>query len=152
VCKKHFFNTSFLSVILAAATLSAPGVANAIDLIVNVENVRSKGGSVGCALYTNKTGFPGDLAGADNILYVPAEAGKTASCVFEGLATGKYAVSVTHDRNDNKVTDKNFLGIPKEPWGVSNNIRKMTRPPRFEESSVQLDNEFSEKTISIKIR
>jgi uncharacterized protein (DUF2141 family) len=44
-------------------------------------------------------------------------------------------VTVYHDVNDNGKLDTNWIGIPKEPVGVSNNLRPRLGPPRFSESS-----------------
>jgi acyl-CoA reductase-like NAD-dependent aldehyde dehydrogenase/uncharacterized protein (DUF2141 family) len=46
---------------------------------------------------------------------------------------GRYAVSVYLDLNGNGKLDKNWLGIPKEPVGASDNPGNHMRPPRFEE-------------------
>jgi len=63
----------------------------------------------------------------------PARKG-SVTCVFEGLPPGQYAVSASHDLNGNRKTDTNFIGLPREDWGVSNNVRPAMRPPRFNEA------------------
>jgi uncharacterized protein (DUF2141 family) len=40
---------------------------------------------------------------------------------------GRYTVFVVHDKNGNGKMDRNFLGIPKEPVGLSRN----PNPPKF---------------------
>ncbi len=35
------------------------------------------------------------------------------------VESGEYAVAVIQDLNENEKLDKNFLGIPKEPYGFS---------------------------------
>lgn len=62
-------------------------------------------------------------------------------CEFTDLAAGTYAVSAAHDRNGNGKTDRNFVGIPSEPWAVSNNVRPTLRAPRFAESALTLAND-----------
>jgi uncharacterized protein (DUF2141 family) len=59
---------------------------------------------------------------------------KGVTCNFSDLADGSYAVSVSHDLNGNKKVDTNFLGMPTESWGVSNNARPSLRAPRFDEA------------------
>ncbi len=49
-----------------------------------------------------------------------------------------YAVAVHHDANANGTMDSNFLGMPKEGYGVSNDVRSRFRPPRFSEASVRV--------------
>lgn len=43
---------------------------------------------------------------------------------------GQYAMGIYHDSNDNEKFDKNFLGIPKEHFGASNNPKfGLEKPP-----------------------
>lgn len=95
----------------------------------------SAGGDVGCALFAGPNGFPMDASSATAI-WQPAQSAMT--CRFEGLAPGVYAVAVSHDLNGNRKTDRNFVGMPKEAWGVSNNVRPSLRAPRFEEAAVRI--------------
>lgn len=46
------------------------------------------------------------------------------------VPSGEVAVLVYVDENDNGLIDKNFIGIPKEPLGISNNYRPKG-PPSF---------------------
>lgn len=54
------------------------------------------------------------------------------------LPAGTYAVSVYEDLNGNHKLDHNFLGIPREPVGASNNPKARIGPPRFDECSFQI--------------
>jgi uncharacterized protein (DUF2141 family) len=40
---------------------------------------------------------------------------------FDNLEKGVYCVSLFYDLNNNKKLDKNLIGIPTEPYGLSNN-------------------------------
>lgn len=108
----------------------------AIDLVVNVSGVTSDKGEIGCALFRGASGFPMDSAKATSVR-IQAKAG-TVECKFANLSPGKYAVSVSHDLNANRKTDTNFVGMPKEDWGVSNNVRPRLRAPRFEEAGFEI--------------
>lgn len=50
------------------------------------------------------------------------------------LSAGQYSVRVFHDENDNKKLDTGMFGIPKEDWGMSNNVKAVMGPPDFNES------------------
>jgi len=63
---------------------------------------------------------------------------------------GDYAIAIYHDKNGNKEFDKNFLGIPKERFGMSNNPRFGTRSPKYEESIFTVPE--TGKEILIKLR
>ncbi|MBU1013668.1 MAG: DUF2141 domain-containing protein [Bacteroidetes bacterium] len=42
---------------------------------------------------------------------------------IEGLSPAKYVFKYFHDENDNKEIDINWIGIPKEGFGFSNNAK-----------------------------
>jgi len=65
------------------------------------------------------------------------------------LPPGVYAVSVFHDENMNQKLDKNFVGVPKEGYGDSNNPKKKMGPPSFEETKFQLS--ATEQSTEIKL-
>ena len=71
------------------------------------------------------------------------------TCRFADVSEGSYAASVSHDLNGNKKVDTNFLGIPTEAWGVSNNARPLMRAPRFDEAVFQIKDG---KDLNLEIR
>ena len=52
---------------------------------------------------------------------------------FKGLKNGQYAIRFFHDENGNKELDTNFLGIPKEGFGFSNDAMGNFGPKDFSE-------------------
>jgi uncharacterized protein (DUF2141 family) len=68
---------------------------------------------------------------------------------FRDLPPGKYAAVAFQDFNGNGKLDKNFLGIPKEPYGFSNGARGSTGPPTFTAASFALDSNAA-TTITLK--
>lgn len=125
--------TTTLFTLVALVSVTSP---EAATLNVDVEGISAANGKIGCALFAGAEGFPLEAAVATQ-RWLDA-AGGAVRCVFDGLPAGTYAVAVSHDRNGNRRTDLNFLGIPKEDWGVSNNARPMLRAPTFAEASVTL--------------
>ena len=73
---------------------------------------------------------------------------KKSVVIFKNLPRGEYAVSFVHDENDNKKMDTNFLGIPKEDYGCSNNATGFMGPPKYEDAKFMLE---ENKSINIKI-
>jgi len=69
--------------------------------------------------------------------------------VFNDVNSGEYAVSAFHDENDNHKLDTNFIGIPKEPIGISNDAKGFMGPPKFKDAKFTVD---SDKTIQIEIQ
>jgi uncharacterized protein (DUF2141 family) len=65
--------------------------------------------------------------------------GKTEISVPVELAPGEWAVALTQDTNNNDKLDKNFLGIPTEPFAFSNNVRPHLSAPSFKECEFTVD-------------
>jgi len=72
-----------------------------------------------------------------------------ARFIVTDLDFGRYSISVIHDENNNGELDTNFLGIPSEWVGSSNNVKSMFGPPSFEESAFELS---APKNITLKLR
>ena len=106
-------------------------------LEVRVSGIEGAHGTVGIALWDRGQGFPEDIEYALASTYAAIEDG-TARTVFERLEPGIYAVTVFHDQDDNHRFDKNWLGMPKEAWGVSNDVRPRMRAPRFDEARFEI--------------
>ena len=87
---------------------------------------------VGCALFSSAAGFPleSDKPGVKIVRVAPA--GGAALCVFDNVPPGVYAMAVVHDTNGNGRADTNFLGIPTEGVGVSNNVMPRMSTPTFD--------------------
>ena len=65
------------------------------------------------------------------------------------LPYGEYAVTLFVDFNGNKKIDKNFLGIPKEQYGFSNNVMGRMSPPTFDQAKFAI---AGPTTQNIKLR
>jgi uncharacterized protein (DUF2141 family) len=74
---------------------------------------------------------------------------KKVEITLKGLPYGKYAIAVFHDLNGNGVLDKNLMGIPKEAYGSSNNIRGKFGPPDY--SKIGFDLNVPEVTQQITV-
>jgi uncharacterized protein (DUF2141 family) len=142
------FRPCVFSAMLVAAALAGGG-ARAAELVVKVTGLAEPLGQVGCTLFAVPAGFPMDDTGA-RVMWQPADA-EGVVCRFSNLVEGSYAVSIGHDLNGNKKVDTNFLGMPTEQWGVSNNARPLMRAPRFEEATFKVFADSKEIVIEIKV-
>ncbi len=69
---------------------------------------------------------------------VPAALDEVNFCI-PVAGPGVYAIAVYHDVNGNRKFDKNWIGLPKEPFGVSNNPRVRLGPPKFKEAAFEVN-------------
>ena len=66
------------------------------------------------------------------------------------LPKGEWAVAITQDLNNNDKVDKNFIGIPTEPYAFSNNVRPTLAPPDFNDCKFMVDGPG--KVVSIVLK
>jgi uncharacterized protein (DUF2141 family) len=142
---KHARARKYLFAIVAIAAAAQAG---ASELVVRVSGLSSSSGEVGCALFKVADGFPMNPAGATQQWMTAAAKG--VECRFAGIASGDYAVSVSHDLNGNRALDTNFFGVPTEAWGVSNNARPLMRVPAWKEAVFSVA-EGKDLAIDIKV-
>ncbi len=74
---------------------------------------------------------------------------KKATVTLKDIPTGIYAVSAFHDVNDNKKMDTNFIGIPKEPTGMSNDATGFMGPPKYKDAKFEVTKDTT-LTITVK--
>ncbi|PKL84898.1 MAG: hypothetical protein CVV22_10565 [Ignavibacteriae bacterium HGW-Ignavibacteriae-1] len=71
-----------------------------------------------------------------------------ATIIYENIQYGTYALTVHHDEDDNKRMNRNFIGYPKEGFGLSNNPTIFLSVPDFDECKFELRKD----TIVVKIK
>ena len=66
---------------------------------------------------------------------------------FDSIFPGKYAIQFFHDENKNQKMDFNLIGIPKEKFGSSNDVKPVLGPPKFEKMLFEI---YQDKKIVMK--
>jgi uncharacterized protein (DUF2141 family) len=135
--KKLLFSAS----ILMAAEAGAQN-----KVVVQVTNFENNKGVCLVCLYDNARAFAGK--GTPLKCTTVNIANKTASAIFDSVTEGTYAISVIHDVNNNRKFDTNFLGIPKEGYGASQNKLPFAAAPKFDENKFAVS---AQSTITTNI-
>ena len=119
-----------------ATLLLAAFSAQAADLTVHVQGVRSTQGKVLGSLYA----APADWLKQDRAIQTTDAPAAQPDTVlrYRGLAPGRYAVSVFQDENGNGQLDTNAVGLPTEPYGFSRDARGHMGPARFDAAAVEV--------------
>ena len=117
------------------------------DLTINVKGFPSSKGEAFIAIYRATDDFP--VFGKQYKGKTTTISGTASKVVFSNIPSGSYAVAVYHDKNNNNVLDKNYLGIPTEAYGFSNNARRTFSAPSFSEAAVVVNNS---KAINITVK
>jgi uncharacterized protein (DUF2141 family) len=123
------------------------GVVNSIKVLV--VGIHSNDGEVDCALFGSADGFPGVSSKAGRTAKSKIEKGQ-AVCMFAGVAPGEYAVSVFHDENSNGKLDRDFMGMPKEGVGASNDAAGHFGPPKYDDARFSYKGGRSVLAIHVK--
>src|SRR6185436_16462950 len=106
-------------------------------LTVLVQGVRNSKGVIGVLVFESARGWPVDTSAARRRAAVPAQQGST-TVLIPNVPSGDYGVVVLHDENENMKLDRNWLGLPKEQWGMSNNPPEHSSAPKFERARFSL--------------
>lgn len=115
-------------------------------LKVEFTNVKNGKGKLWIAIIKPGEKFGEGKPGIFKILEVKSKANQIATFQIE---PGRYALAVYHDLNANDVMDKNFVGIPREPYGFSRDFRPKFSAPSFEDCAFELP--AAGKDISVKL-
>ena len=108
---KYLFS---LSLILSAFELSAA------TLDIEIQGIR-KGGVLNLEICSSKEAFESDEDASGVVARVEETVGKGSYQRSLDIPAGTYAIKLHIDENENGELDTNFLGIPKEQYGTSNN-------------------------------
>jgi uncharacterized protein (DUF2141 family) len=134
--------------VIAQQAAPAASPAATYTLTVVVEGVNEQDGNIGMLVFNSPKGWAEDRQAALKDITVPAHSG-TVTIPVPGLPAGEYAVAVVHDVNKNHKLDRNWIGEPKEQWGLSNNPHALIKTPSYKACTFQLN---SDKEIHIKMQ
>lgn len=101
-----------------------------MKLNITFSNIKKAEGKLFVALFKKGIGYPDkhELASTWEVLDVNMP--ETVWTV-EVDEESDYAVTVYHDVNNNGRLDKNWMGVPTEPMGFSNDVRPVFSAPSY---------------------
>jgi uncharacterized protein (DUF2141 family) len=146
------FLTIFANSLSAQDTTSLEAATNG-SVEVTIEGIASTDGLIYVSLFSSANGFPGERELATASRSVPASDSSNGTLVlkFFEIPAGTFAISIMHDANANGKLDTNFMGIPSEDYGFSQNPNAMFGPPSFDEVTLSLAaGETQQLTIKLK--
>jgi uncharacterized protein (DUF2141 family) len=108
------------------------------QLTVNIINTESNEGQLIIYLHNNAEYFPKERDKAFKVIKTTIKNNKV-KITFSDIPNGTYAIAVHHDDNGNNKVDTNFLGIPNEDFGASNDAKGLMGPPSFEDASFKVE-------------
>lgn len=140
---------SALSVVVLGAARPALATENQGQVLVTLTGFESDKGWALIDLHHEPEAFPMVRDRAYRSLRVRVT-GRALRLTFSRVPRGTYALSVHHDENANGKLDANFLGIPIESLGASNNARAFMGPPKWRDARFELNKIRVAQAISLK--
>jgi uncharacterized protein (DUF2141 family) len=133
----------------AILPISATAQSQCPGIHVKILNIKNSTGTVACALFESPEGFPYEyLRSATNVMVIKIREAQ-ARCDFEDIPPGTYAMAVVHDENMNGKLDANWLGVPSEGYGFSNDASGVLGPPSFSAASFKYDGQNVDLTMTL---
>lgn len=133
---------------ILGAAVPAPPAAENSSVTVVVSSLVSTTAAVRLYFYNTREGFLKSGKWVFSKSVKPQ--GKSEFTLPVDLPRGEWAVAITQDLNNNDKIDKNFLGIPTEPYAFSNNVRPTVAAPGFDECKFTVDEPG--KVVSIVLK
>ena len=119
----------------ALNAVAADGAEAGANLRVIATNVKTDQGKLYVWVYDKKDDWLSDRYRTQKSILVAGNRSNNTVTVELLLPAGEYALSIFQDVNDNGKLESNFIGLPKEPAGLSNNLRPKFGPPKYKNAA-----------------
>jgi len=133
-------------ILLVFVSINKHSLAQNHSLTIEIPNIKKAQGVIEIGLFTDKKGFP--KKGKQQKKYVFKVNSLKQVFKIKNISEGEYAVAIYHDKNTDGECNRNLIGIPKEPYGFSNNYKPLFSAPDFKDCLLNIK---SDTTISINL-
>ena len=113
------------------------------QLAIEIQNIEVVEGYIRIGVFNSEEKFLKRNSTFKN--YIIAVESNTETIVIDDLPKGEYAFILYHDINSDGKMNRKLIGIPKEPFGFSNNVRPKLAKPTFEECKFVLEDNLELK-------
>ena len=103
------------------------------EIVLQISGFRNNNGILRVLLFQSSDGFPSDNTKSYVLENVSIEK-DSVLVTIPNIPYNDYAVSVLHDENSNGKLDMNWIGLPKEGVGGSNNVNSIVGPPKYKDA------------------
>jgi uncharacterized protein (DUF2141 family) len=134
---------SIATTLIFATCLATAASSETLKLTVETT---SEVGSIYAAVYSSADAFE---KGEITTSVAGAVSGGKTELEIHNLKPGTYGIVLFHDLNGNEELDRNLFGMPREPFGFSNNPVIQFSAPKFEAFKFEFDGEPMELSITM---
>jgi len=107
------------------------------NLTVIVSGLKNNKGDVKIGLFNSEESYNGKIKKFEGAI-IKIE-NKKVNWEVKNIPFGEYAIKAFHDEDGDDKIDTNFLGIPTESDGFSNNVKGLFGPPSFDKAKFHLN-------------
>lgn len=136
---------SFLVLALLFNSLMVQGQQEG-NIHVRIQNIENEQGVLRIGLFKESDKFLEEASWSKDI---PVNGRNIVEVDFENIPYDTYAISIYQDLDENGKLDANFIGIPKEPVGFSNDHRPKMGPPKFNGAKFDLAQKNLTQTVDM---
>ncbi len=117
------------------------------DVLVIIEGLKNDNGTVQIGLFNSEQSWKGKAEKFKGAIISIKD--KKAEWKLVAIPYGEYAIRLFHDENNDNKLNTNFLGMPKETFGFSNNAKATFGMPGFDKAKFIINSE--NKVVNIKL-
>ena len=117
-----------------------------VKLKIIVTNIKTYKGNIEMGVFNNTKSFL--VKGKEYKTFSKNVTNDSIVFVLKDLTKGNYAISVYHDINSDKKCNLNFIGMPIEPYGFSQNFKPRFSKPIFNDCKIKMN---GDRTIIINL-
>lgn len=121
-----------LFILILLPLLPFGSIAQNNTLTIKVSHLESLKGQVILDIFQSEKGYPMETQYAMIRKKIRIPSSGNVKFLLDNLPEGEYAFALIHDENMNGELDLNFIGIPKEGAGASNNATGFMSPPSYD--------------------
>lgn len=119
----------------AISSLLLIGHVQSSEIQFEILAINSDSGKVYIQLFQGEKNYKQGKALASSV--IKAKAGDN-TVMFHNIEQGEYAIRFFHDQNDNGQLETNFIGMPTEGYGFSNDAKPNFGPAKYEDMKFEV--------------
>lgn len=135
-----------ICIVVFSALFSSENPKKNSKLTIHIDNIAVIDGTIKIGVFDTDSTFLDEDATIRN--YSIDVNGASETFVIDDLPKGDYAISMYHDENSDGILNRNFFGIPKEPYGFSNNVKPKFSAPDYKDCKFSF---FKDDTLKIRL-
>lgn len=138
---RHTTSIAFSALLISLLTFSTSLAQKTGTIVCKVFDFEEAAGNLEITLYDKEKGFPEDLEYSVETKVVKVKNKDVVVVEFPNLPFGTYSIAGHHDANANGEMDYNWIGIPKEGYCFSNDVKPVLSAPSFKDTKFELSQE-----------